>query len=104
MHNIGRKNYLFAGSHEAAQNAAMFYSLLATCKSQAINPQKWLAETGRLSRTLSTGLKNYCRVINSKTPIEKKSGVEPTAWYQSDTLLFIKLNGEANVKRAITHK
>jgi transposase len=29
---LGRKNYLFAGSHDAAQRAAMIYSLLATCK------------------------------------------------------------------------
>ena len=29
---IGRKNYLFAGSHEAAQRAAMIYSFMATCK------------------------------------------------------------------------
>jgi len=29
---LGRKNYMFAGSHDAAQNAAMIYSLLATCK------------------------------------------------------------------------
>jgi transposase len=42
---LGRKNYLFAGSHEAAQNAAMFYSLFATCKVKGINPYEWLAET-----------------------------------------------------------
>ncbi len=29
---LGRKNYLFAGSHGAAQNAAVLYSLLLTCK------------------------------------------------------------------------
>jgi hypothetical protein len=29
---IGRKNYLFAGSHEAAQRAAMLYSFMGTCK------------------------------------------------------------------------
>ena len=39
---LGRKNYLFAGSHEAAQRAAMFYSLLATCKNHLINPYDWL--------------------------------------------------------------
>lgn len=39
---IGRKNYLFAGSHAAAQRAAMFYSLLATCKNYQINPYDWL--------------------------------------------------------------
>jgi transposase len=39
---IGRKNYLFAGSHGAAQRAAMFYSLLATCKNYQVNPYNWL--------------------------------------------------------------
>ncbi|MEO5647090.1 MAG: IS66 family transposase [Chitinophagaceae bacterium] len=39
---VGRKNYLFAGSHAAAQRAAMFYSLLATCKNYQINPYLWL--------------------------------------------------------------
>jgi|HubBroStandDraft_6_1064221.scaffolds.fasta_scaffold129941_3 transposase len=42
---VGRKNYLFAGSHEAAENAAIFYSLFASCKAQGINPQTWLTET-----------------------------------------------------------
>jgi hypothetical protein len=27
---IGRKNYLFTGSHQAAQNIAMFYAFFAT--------------------------------------------------------------------------
>jgi len=44
---LGRKNYLFAGSHDAAQNAAMFYSLFATCKAKDINPYEWFAETLR---------------------------------------------------------
>ena len=29
---LGRKNYLFADSHKAAQRAAMMYSFFATCK------------------------------------------------------------------------
>ena len=29
----------------AAENAAIFYSLFATCKAQGINPYTWLAET-----------------------------------------------------------
>jgi transposase len=41
---IGRKNYLFAGSHEAAQRSAMLYSLLGTCKLHGINPFLWLRE------------------------------------------------------------
>jgi transposase len=41
---IGRKNYLFAGSHEAAQRAAMVYSLFATCRLHQINPYDWLKD------------------------------------------------------------
>jgi len=39
---IGRKNYLFAGNHEAAQRSAMLYSLFATCKLHNVNPIQWL--------------------------------------------------------------
>ena len=39
---VGRKNYLFAGSHDAAQRAAVVYSLIATCKLNGINPVDWL--------------------------------------------------------------
>lgn len=41
---IGRKNYLFAGSHAAAQQSAMIYSLLGTCKMHKINPWEWLKD------------------------------------------------------------
>jgi transposase len=39
---LGRKNYLFAGSHDAAQRAAMIYSFFAMCKKEEANPQQWL--------------------------------------------------------------
>jgi len=42
---LGRKNYLFAGSHKAAQQAAIIYSLLATCKLNDIEPYQWLMKT-----------------------------------------------------------
>jgi len=35
---IGRKNYLFAGSHEAAQRAGMIYPFLAMCRVAEVNP------------------------------------------------------------------
>jgi transposase len=41
---IGKKNYLFMGSHEAAQNSAMIYSLLISCKANNINPEEWLED------------------------------------------------------------
>ncbi len=42
---LGRKNYLFAGSHEAAQRAAMIYSFFAICKKHDVNPYQWLKFT-----------------------------------------------------------
>ncbi len=39
---LGRKNYLFAGNHEAAQRSAILYSLFATCKQHNVNPTNWL--------------------------------------------------------------
>ncbi|MFA7450939.1 MAG: IS66 family transposase [Bacteroidales bacterium] len=42
---LGRKNYMFAGSHDAAQHAAIVYSLLATCKINNVEPFEWLSKT-----------------------------------------------------------
>jgi transposase len=42
-----RKNYLFAGTHAKAQNAAMIYSLFATCKKHGVNPLDWLLDVLR---------------------------------------------------------
>ena len=44
---LGRKNWLFAGTHDTAQNAAMIYSLFATCKKHNINPHDWLTDVLR---------------------------------------------------------
>ncbi len=41
---LGRKNYLFSGSHRAAQKAAMLYSLFASCKINNIDPYTWLKD------------------------------------------------------------
>lgn len=41
---VGRRNYLFAGSHEGAQRAAIFYSLFACCKLNEVDPVEWLAD------------------------------------------------------------
>ena len=42
---LGRKNYLFAGSHAAAERIAMMYSFFASCRKQGINPVEWLHDT-----------------------------------------------------------
>lgn len=39
---LSRKNFLFCGNHEAAQNTAVICSLLASCKESGVNPREWL--------------------------------------------------------------
>jgi transposase len=41
---IGRRNYLFAGSHAAAERAAIAYSILGTCALVDVNPIEYLAD------------------------------------------------------------
>ena len=41
---VGRKNYLFAGSHESAEIIAQLYSFMAACKIHGVNPSEWLAD------------------------------------------------------------
>lgn len=42
---IGRKNYLFAGSHEAAKRAGVIYSFITCCKKNGYDPYQWLQDT-----------------------------------------------------------
>lgn len=58
---LGRKNYLFAGSHQSAQRAAVIYSLLAICKKHDINPYQWLKYI--LENILSSNLKDVSRLF-----------------------------------------
>lgn len=39
---LGRKNYLFCGNHESAENMCVIQSLLATCRNHNINPRMYL--------------------------------------------------------------
>ena len=41
---IGRKNYLFAGSHNAAEMTAAMYSFMASCKKNNIHEFEWLKD------------------------------------------------------------
>jgi transposase len=40
---LGRKNYLFAGSDQAAQNLACLYSIIGTCNMHGLNAQRYLS-------------------------------------------------------------
>jgi transposase len=41
---LGRKNYMFCGNHDAAENAAIMYSLLGCCAATDVNPREWLTD------------------------------------------------------------
>jgi len=41
---VGRKNFLFCGNHDAAENAAIMYSLIGCCKASEVDPQQWLTD------------------------------------------------------------
>lgn len=67
---LGRKNFLFAGTHDTAQNAAMIYSLFATCKRHQVNPHEWLLDT--------------LRKLNDPTYEGKFSDLLPHRWKKSE--------------------
>lgn len=62
---VGRKAYLFAGSHEAAGRSAILYSLMGTFKLHDINPFTWF--------------KNVVEIIPSH-PINKIQQLLPFNW------------------------
>jgi transposase len=44
---LGRKNYLFAGSHDAARRTATLYSLMRTCAQHGVPPLPYLTDVLR---------------------------------------------------------
>ena len=68
---IGRRNFLFAGSHEGAKRAAMLYSFMGSCKMHDINPQEWLQDV--LERILTHKANKLFELLpNNWTPSEKQ--------------------------------
>lgn len=41
---LSRKNFLFCGNHQAAENKAVICSLLASYKASQVNPRDWLTD------------------------------------------------------------
>lgn len=65
---VGRKNYLFCGSHDAAGRSAMLYSLVGTCKLHDINPFVYLRDV--LTRIASHPINKIAELLphNWKPP------------------------------------
>ena len=60
---VGRKNYLFCGDDEAAQRAAVVYSLLATCKAHGVNERAWLEDVLRRIPEYEQAGKDYADLL-----------------------------------------
>ena len=41
---IGRKNHLFVGSEQGGETAAIFYSVIETCRDNGVDPTLYLAD------------------------------------------------------------
>lgn len=48
---LGRKNWLFAGSPQAAKTAAIFYTLIGSCKELGVDPWEYLSDVICLTTT-----------------------------------------------------
>lgn len=60
---IGRKNYLFCGDDDAAQRAAVVYSLLATCKAHGVEERSWLEDVFRRMPEYELGKKDFSDLL-----------------------------------------
>ena len=58
---LGRKAWLFAGSHRGGDRAAFMYSLIVTAKLNDIDPQAWLADV--LARLPGTPLSRLAELL-----------------------------------------
>lgn len=66
---LGRKNFLFAGSHNAAQRAAMFYTLIGNCKLHGVEPVQWMEHVIRNIMTTK------CNDVHALYPQNYKSSM-----------------------------
>jgi transposase len=58
---LGRKNWLFAGSHQGAMRAAIFFSLINSCRMNSVNT--WEYFTDVLPRLTSVGSEDLARLL-----------------------------------------
>lgn len=72
---LGRKNYLYAGSPETAQNSALIYSLTESCRIHNINTYEYIVDV--LERIPSTSIHQLEELLPHKwQPLKKDS--QPT--------------------------
>jgi len=58
---LGRKNWLFVGSEEGGEVAAILFSLVQSCKASGVNPEKYLADV--MKRLISHNAQKLCELL-----------------------------------------
>jgi len=67
---VGRRNWLFAGSHHGARMSAVMMTIITCCKQNKINPQRYLSDVlPRLAQTETTSVQ----------------GLSPHDWVQTES-------------------
>jgi transposase len=74
---IGRKNYLFAGSHQAAEMTAAMYSFMAMCKKNNVDEFEWLKDV--FTRIQSHKRKNLYQLLPNNWKKYKEQSEESEA-------------------------
>jgi hypothetical protein len=67
---LGRKNWLFAGSEEGGKTAAIWMSIIQTCRFQKVDPFAYLRDI-------------FCKIAD--TPVNKIDQFLPDVWKQTRT-------------------
>lgn len=69
---LGRKNFLFAGSHDAARRTAVLYSLMRTCAQRGVPPLPYLTD---VLRKLAAGSRRPLGRPDAYRPIAAACGI-----------------------------
>jgi hypothetical protein len=67
---LGRKNWLFAGSDEGAERAAVAFTILATCRMHGVNPSAYIADA--------------LRKLHAGWPMSRIDELLPDAWARTN--------------------
>lgn len=74
---LGRKNWLFAGNDQAAENHARLWSLIASCERHAVDPQRYL--TSVLAKIGTTSANEMQQFLPDVWKCEDRAEPTPTS-------------------------
>ena len=69
-----RRNSLFFGSHKGGETAAMYLSLVVSCRLNGVNVMEYISD-----------ILNRCASWSPTTPLEKYRNLLPDRWKRSET-------------------